>query len=137
MLTVPKSSAMAKHDIPIEVRRFILTSIPSVPHAEALILVHSSPPRQWSARELAQRLYVSQEVAQAVLGDLCKSGMLQVDEAAAAYWFDPQTSQLGQMIEDLSRLYRTHLVEITLLIHARLDRKAQQFADAFNLRKDS
>jgi hypothetical protein len=28
-------------------------------------------------------------------------------------------------------------VEITLLIHSKLDRKAQQFADAFNFRKDA
>jgi hypothetical protein len=28
-------------------------------------------------------------------------------------------------------------VEITLLIHSKLDRKAQQFADAFHFRKDA
>lgn len=48
--------AMTKKEISPEVRRFVLTSIPSVPHMEALMLLRSTTPAQWSARELAQRL---------------------------------------------------------------------------------
>lgn len=128
---------MEKNEIPQEVRRFVLTSIPSVPHIEALILVHSSAPQRWTALELAQRLYVPAAVAQSVLSDLCQGGLLQCDEASMTYHFDQQANPLGQMIDQLTLLYRTHLVEITLLIHSKLDRKAQQFADAFNLRKGS
>ena len=39
--------------------------------------------------------------------------------------------------EVFADLYATHLVEVTLLIHSTLDRKAQQFADAFTWRKDT
>jgi hypothetical protein len=44
---------------------------------------------------------------------------------------------LRERIDALADLYAKHLVEVTLLIHSTLDRKAQQFADAFKLRKDS
>lgn len=128
---------MANSEIPLEVRRFILTSIPSVPHIEALILMHATAPQQWTVAALAQRLYVSATVAQGVLTDLCQAGIFQCDDALPAYFLDRQSHQLGEVIENLALLYRTHLVEITLLIHSKLDRKAQQFADAFNLRKES
>ncbi len=128
---------MAKTNIPPDVRRFVLTSIPSVPHIEALILMHSSAPQRWSAAELAKRLYVPLGIAHAVLDELHRSGILQSDTDGASYFFDHLANSLGQVIDNLTELYRTHLVEITLLIHSRLDRKAQQFADAFTLRKDS
>jgi hypothetical protein len=44
---------------------------------------------------------------------------------------------LRERIDRLADLYSTHLVEVTHLIHSSLDRKAQQFADAFKWRKDS
>lgn len=135
--SLPTNVVMAKTEIPDDVRRFILTSIPSVPHIEALILVHATAPRSWTVSELAQRLYVPAAVAESLLRDLCQSAMLQGDHATAAYFFDAQTNPLGQTIERLAQLYSTHLVEITLLIHSKLDRKAQQFADAFKLRKEA
>jgi hypothetical protein len=44
---------------------------------------------------------------------------------------------LRARIDQLAELYARHLVEVTLLIHSSLDRKAQQFADAFKWRKDN
>ena len=45
--------------------------------------------------------------------------------------------QLAGILEMLAEFYRSHLVEVTDLIHNRAGRKAQQFADAFKLRRDS
>jgi hypothetical protein len=56
---------------------------------------------------------------------------------AAAYRYAPADEVLAARIARLADLYATHLVEVTLLIHASTDRKAQQFADAFTWRKDS
>ena len=41
------------------------------------------------------------------------------------------------MVEQLATSYRSNLVEVTALIHSRTGRMAQQFADAFKLRKES
>ena len=86
--------AMDNPSIPEDLRRFVLTSIPSVPFLEALLLMRADPDRAWRRDTLARRLYVREKTA-----------------------------------EDL--------VEVTHLIHSSLDRKAQQFADAFKWRKDS
>jgi hypothetical protein len=37
----------------------------------------------------------------------------------------------------VAKAYATNLVAVTDVIHSRLDRRAQQFADAFRWRKDS
>jgi hypothetical protein len=41
------------------------------------------------------------------------------------------------LIDRLAELYSRQLVQVTTLIHSKLDRKAQQFANAFTWRKDS
>jgi hypothetical protein len=130
---------MDNSSIPEDIRRFVLTSIPSVPFLEALLLMHADPSRQWSADTLARRLYVREKVAGALLDDLCRSGMaVRCDPPAGdAYSYRPDGEALRERIDRLADLYATHLVEVTLLIHSSLDRKAQQFADAFKWRKDS
>jgi hypothetical protein len=45
--------------------------------------------------------------------------------------YHPARTQLRERIDRLADLYARHLVEVTHLIHSSLDRKAQQFADAF------
>lgn len=128
---------MAKLDIPPDLRRFILTSIASVPHIEALMLLRTHSPEKWSAADLARRLYVRPDDAAAVMSDLCKSGLLHCDVAATAYSYQPGTGAQAELIDRLAALYASQLVDVTMLIHSKLDRKAQQFADAFNFRKDS
>jgi hypothetical protein len=57
--------------------------------------------------------------------------------AAHCYRYQPASEELRGKIDQLADLYARHLVDVTLLIHSSLDRKAQQFADAFKWRKDS
>jgi predicted transcriptional regulator len=130
---------MDNPSIPEDIRRFVLTSIPSVPFLEALLLMHADASRQWTADALARRLYVREKVADGLLLDLCRSGMAVRCDAPGgnAYCYRPDGEALRERIDRLADLYATHLVEVTLLIHSSLDRKAQQFADAFKWRKDS
>jgi hypothetical protein len=125
--------------IPEDIRRFVLTSIPSVPYLEALLLMRADPAQTWTRDALARRLYVREKVAEALLDDLCRGGIaaLVSDSGAGAYCYRPREELLRERIDRLAELYATHLVEVTHLIHSSLDRKAQQFADAFKWRKDS
>jgi hypothetical protein len=125
--------------IPEEARRFVLTSIPSVPFLEALLLLRANPAHQWEADSLARRLYVRERLAESLLEDLCTGGMAAPCEPPArkCYRYHPSSETLRARIDQLADLYSKHLVEVTLLIHSSLDRKAQQFADAFKWRKDS
>lgn len=124
--------------IPPEVRRFILTSVLSVPHLEALLLLRGAEAQAWSAGRLAERLYVGEPVAQGLLDDLCKARMVVQRDAPAAtlYAYQPQGDTLRGAIDALADAYARNLVEVTHLIHSRLDRQAQHFADAFRWRKD-
>jgi hypothetical protein len=125
--------------IPEEIRRFVLTSIPSVPFLEALLLMRADPAQPWSRDTLARRLYVRDKVADGLLADLCRAGMAAPwpDEGADGYCYRPRDEALRARIDHLAEFYAGHLVEVTHLIHSSLDRKAQQFADAFKWRKDS
>ena len=129
--------------IPEDIRRFVLTSIPSVPFLEALLLMRAAPEQPWSRDSLARRLYVRDKIADGLLAELCRAGMAAPcsgpDQGAGthAYCYRPREDALRERIDRLADVYASHLVEVTHLIHSSLDRKAQQFADAFKWRKDS
>ena len=131
---------MAQPAITEDIRRFVLTSIPSVPHLEALLLLRAGTRKAWNVADVAERLYISEKNSAGLLEDLCEAGMVVVDKAAAvapAYRYQPASEQLRATIDDLADLYARRLVDVTHLIHSKLDRKAQQFADAFKWRKDA
>ncbi|WP_075791360.1 hypothetical protein [Massilia putida] len=130
---------MDKPSIPEDLRRFVLTSIPSVPFLEALLLMRADPDQAWRRETLARRLYVREKTAEDLLAELCTARIAVACPAAGAggYRYAPADAGLRDRIDRLADLYATHLVEVTHLIHSSLDRKAQQFADAFKWRKDS
>ena len=133
--------------IPEDIRRFVLTSIPSVPFLEALLLMRAAPEQPWSRDSLARRLYVRDKIADGLLAELCRAGMAAPwsgprsgpdnGAGADAYSYRPREDALRERIDRLADLYAAHLVEVTHLIHSSMDRKAHQFADAFKWRKDS
>ena len=129
--------AMDKPSIPEDLRRFVLTSIPSVPFLEALLLMRADPDHAWRRDTLARRLYVREKTAEDLLVDLCRARIVVPCQDGDAYRYAPFDTGMRERIDRLADVYARHLVEVTHLIHSSLDRKAQQFADAFKWRKDS
>lgn len=117
------------------VRRFLLTSIPAVPHLEALLLLRRER-RDWRAGEIAARLYLPEDRARMILADLCAAGIIHCDADQHAFAFAPRSAQDDDLVAELDATYARHLLEVTRLIHSRIERTAQQFADAFRWRKD-
>jgi hypothetical protein len=117
-----------------DLKRFILTSIPSVPHLEAVLLMHGQPGQRHTAIEVGARLYVTEQVAADLLQSLCDGGLLSCDEGK--YWYEPGNPSLDALLAALARTYATDLVGVTKLIHDATQRTAQRFADAFKLRRD-
>jgi hypothetical protein len=117
-----------------ELRRFILTSIPSVPHLEALLLLCNAPDMLWTSTLLAERLYLNEKIAANLLLELAGSGIAAAEPAGFRY--QPRSEELRGRIEQLAAAYSSHLLEVTHLIHSKMDRKAHQFAEAFKLRKE-
>ncbi|HEU4371943.1 MAG TPA: hypothetical protein VFS02_00540 [Telluria sp.] len=123
--------------IPDDVQRFVLLAIPSVPYLEALLLMRSSPQRQWDASAVAQRLYLSEKVTAALLVELNDAGLADADaETAGQYRYRPQSEELAALTNRLAAIYATNLVGVSNLIHSKINKKAQRFVDAFVLRKE-
>lgn len=124
--------------MPEDVRRFILSSVSSVPYLEALLLLRSAPEAPWSARQVAQRLYVGEKLARELLQDLASNGVASSDAAEPPkFCYQPVSPQLHELIDRVADFYARHLVAVTHLIHSRTDKRAHQFANAFRWRKDS
>jgi hypothetical protein len=127
---------MGVREVPPDLRRFIAAAIPSVPFLEAMLLLRSDAPASWSPARLAQRLYVSPADAASLLKALCASGMARPSGEDGQVQFDPQTPELAGLLHRLAETYSSNLVGVTDLIHSRVDKRAQRFADAFRWRKD-
>jgi hypothetical protein len=125
---------MSLPELPADVRRFILASVPSVPYLEAVLLMRAESDHAWGAAELARRLYVPERTGVELLQLLRASGIAQ-PEGQAAVRYAP-TAELAEVIERVAAAYAANLLAVTDLIHSRIDRRAQQFADAFRFRKE-
>lgn len=126
---------MGRREVPADVRRFILTSVPSVPFLEAVLLLRSEPGVAWDAARLSRRLYVPERNAAELLAQLADSGSASLDPAGEGLLYAP-SDELGSLLDALAAAYAADLVAITDLIHSRIDKRAQQFADAFRFRKE-
>jgi hypothetical protein len=126
---------MTSAELPEDVRRFILTSIPSVPYLEALLLLRAQPAQSWDAGQLARRLYVPDRTGAELLQLLRDSGIAQPAGGDDALRYAP-SAELAALLDRVAQAYATELVAVTGLIHSRIDRRAQRFADAFRFRKD-
>jgi hypothetical protein len=127
---------MAEQFIPDDIVRFVLEKIDSVAQLEAVLLLRGEPQRQWSAAELAARLYISEAQTAELLLGLSAQGLIAAEEERGVYSCRPRTPELGQMLDRLAEVYAKQLVAITNLIHSKQRPRVQAFADAFRLRKD-
>lgn len=122
----------SEDSIPSDIRRFILTSIDSVPHLEAVLLLRANPTTDWDAKAMAQRLFINEKRAAEVLAGLKANGFADVKkEPVLLYYYSPATIGLQEMMDRLAQTYSTHLIEVTNLIHSKINKQAQQFGDAF------
>jgi hypothetical protein len=127
-LTDERSAAIAD-----DVRRFILTSIPSVPFMEAMLLFKALPGQPVETRSVAERLYIGEKQASALVDQLREARILEPAENAHRFAPEPE---LAAMLDRVAHAYVHNLIGVTRIIHSRTERMAQQFADAFKIRKD-
>ncbi|HSV33928.1 MAG TPA: hypothetical protein VLI46_00160 [Ramlibacter sp.] len=129
---------MKRAELPDDVRRFILTSIPSVPYLESILLLRQESASTWCSSQLARRLYLQEPQAAGLLQALEAAGIAtRVPEMAGDYRYLPSKA-LADMLDRVAKHYASDLLAVTDLIHSSLNNKrAFQFADAFRWRKDS
>lgn len=126
---------MTSSELPADVRRFVLTSIPSVPYLEALLLLRANPAQSWDAAQFARRLYVPERTGAELVQLLRDSGIAAAADEGAGVRYAPN-AELAELLDRVAQAYATDLLTVTELIHSRIDRRAQRFADAFRFRKE-
>lgn len=126
---------MKPGEVPADVRRFILTSVPSVPFLEAVLLLRGERSQAWDAALLARRLYVPERTAQELMAQLAEAGVTTPAAEGAGVRYAP-SPELADLLDRVAASYAADLVAITDLIHSRIDKRAQRFADAFRFRKE-
>jgi hypothetical protein len=119
--------------IPEDVQRFIMTSIASVPHLEALLLIRAEREKEWDAARIAHRLYIAEKSAADILVDLAAAAFLAVEGDPVGASYRPEAAGQAEMVDRVAAAYARDLVEVTNLIHRKA---ARAFADAFRIRKD-
>jgi hypothetical protein len=126
-------------DFPADVRHFILANITSVDQLEVLLLLRSSPDKEWTAAEVSRQLYTEPESAAARLADLAALGLLAVQEGGERlYRYRPRAGEQDRVVGRLADVYKQRRVATIALIYSeRPNSPVQAFADAFRFRKES
>lgn len=119
--------------ISTEVERFLLDSIGTVPHLEALLLIYQSPASVWTAAQLAARIYVSEKQATSILEDLARRALIARVEHSG-YQFISRSPAQVQLFDQVVQAYRTELLAVTRLIHSNASSSVRDFARAFRLK---
>jgi len=125
-------------DIPAqrEVDEFILRRIDSVPQLEALLLLWTSRPREWSVDDMAKALYVRTDMAQAILEDLAQRELISlIPNQPDRYVYAVHSEDQNKLMQAVDRTYRHELVRISTMIHSKVS-ALHDFARAFRFTKD-
>ena len=126
---------MTQNELPADVRRFIAAGTPSVPYLEAVLLLRAEPQAAWDGQQLARRLYVPERTGVELVAQLRGNAIAETAGTEGWVRYAP-APELAPVLDALAQSYAVDLVGVTGLIHSRIDRRAQQFADAFRFRKE-
>jgi predicted ArsR family transcriptional regulator len=122
----------------LQVERFILVQIDSVPQLEALLLLFNSRPKTWSADEMGKALYLRTEAASKILDSLVQRNLIApVPRASGMFFYNPDDENRNQLVEDVDAVYRKEVVHISSIIHSKAPAGLRDFARAFRLKKDA
>ena len=129
---------MSSPNLSNELRRFI-NSIASIPHLEIMLLLQQTQGEVWDVKTIAQRMYITDAQADAMLKDLCAAGICKpAPNQTGEFIYSPAFAELGQLIDQLAEYYPRNLIQVTNMIHAKSAsaQRVQMFADAFKFHKD-
>jgi predicted transcriptional regulator len=121
--------------LPETVRLFIFQNIDSVPELELLLLL-ADRVGDLDVPEAAARVYVEEGTARRLIERLRRRNLVEEFGEPARYRFAPKDVEDERCVRQLSEAYRTHLVAMANLIHSKASGSVQEFARAFDFKKD-
>ncbi len=118
------------------VEQFLREQIDTIPHLEALLLLWGSRPKSWSAKDMAEGLFVATPIAGEILDDLVRQGLIApAPGPVTTYHYEPQPDR-DQIVASVESTYRRELIRVSRLIHSKPSAAVREFARAFRLKKD-
>ena len=124
-------------ELPREIQNFINAHIDSVDQVEALIIMRADPSHEWTAEEIAKRLYTSSESTSARLAHLHRKGLLsEIRSDTVRYRYEQRNRRLSDAVESLVETYAKRKVAVINQIFSGPTDDVQSFADAFRFRKE-
>ena len=128
---------MSDRFIQDDVAQFIIENIDSIAQLEALLLLRRNRETGWSVPTVASWLYIDEKQTAELLMALCQRGFAEQRERDPfLYQYQPSSNELGQKVDQVAEIYSKHLIAVTHLVHSKPKSRIQEFADAFNFRKD-
>ena len=123
-------------DIPFHVRRFLEENIDTVPQLETLLMMFENPGRAWRIADVAARNYTTEQRAAETLHALQRRSLVALAEPSPSFRFDPARVEVRALVAELAQCYQRKLSAVTEIIHAKPSASIQEFARAFDLKKD-
>ena len=121
----------------LQVDRFVLEQIDSVPHLEALLLLFNNQHRAWSAAEMARSLYVRSEAAAKILDSLVQRNLIAVSpNQSDSFFYSADNEGQNKLLNDVDAVYRKEVVRISSMIHSKGPAGVRDFARAFRIKKE-
>ena len=124
-----------ENEIPLEVLHFIEEKIDDIPQLEALLMMSRDEHREWRIADVAARIYVPEQRAAGMLDALRHRGLM-TSGGPDTFRFNPATPEARALVSELARCYTSNLARITTFIHSKPSASIQEFARAFDLKKD-
>ena len=116
-----RSASIAMSNVPEPVRRFLLTSIPSIPHLELLLLLWRER-REVAVQELARRLYVEPLFAVSLVQDLLDADLVVPGAAENSWRLWDGDEALLDLFSQLDRTYSRHVRDVAGIVHGKAER---------------
>ncbi|HEX5324988.1 MAG TPA: hypothetical protein VFW40_14485 [Capsulimonadaceae bacterium] len=128
---------MASSPFSRDLEQFVHDNIDSVEQMEVLFLLCCERSTEWTAQEIAAKLYVQPESVAARLLDLVNQGLCRVTDPSGPYYqYQPADNEQDRLVRELMNAYRTHHVAVIKLIFSKSPKHLRLFSEAFKWRKD-
>lgn len=129
---------MSQAQISPEVQRFVADHIGAADQLDILLLLHGTPGKAWTAREVSEVVFTVPTAAIMRLEQLVASGFLVSSGGSdPQYSYQPVSPHLGKSVDALADAYRTNRVGVIQLVFGAPKDPLQAFSDAFRLKREA
>ena len=120
-----------------ELEEFIGAEIQSLEQLEILLLLSGNPHRWWNARSVYEVVKSSTSSVEDRLNELAQRGLLKAEgKPERSYQFAPNSDHYWHVVSQLRDAYKERPVKVVQAIYSKPRDGVQEFAKAFQIRKE-